>query len=103
MKKAEVYVDGVLAGELQEEKRGQSYIFTYLPEYSGPSVSLEMPLSKSPYLFDRFPPFFEGLLPEGVMLDGLLRQTKLDKNDFLGQLIVVGKDLVGNVTIEGVE
>lgn len=103
MKRAKVFVNGILAGEIQEIERGKKYRFIYLENYKGPSVSLEMPLTQLTYEYDRFPPFFEGLLPEGMMLDGLLRQTKLDRNDLLGQLIAVGGDLVGNVTVEVLE
>lgn len=100
MKRAKVLVNGVLAGEIQEIERGKNYRFIYLEEYKGPSVSLEMPCTQLIYDYDKFPPFFEGLLPEGMMLEGLLRQTKLDRNDLMGQLIAVGGDLVGNVTVE---
>lgn len=34
------------------------------------------------------------------MLEGLLRQMKIDRNDLLTQLITVGGDMVGNVTVE---
>ena len=54
-------------------------------------------------MFDEFPPFFEGLLPEGIQLDALLRQTKIDRNDFFSILLITGKDLVGSVTLEEVE
>lgn len=100
MRKTNVFVNGVLSGELQEIQRGKEYYFVYLESYKGPSVSLEMPITKRVYKFDRFPPFFEGLLPEGIMLEGLLRQTKIDRDDLLSQLIAVGGDMVGNVTVE---
>jgi serine/threonine-protein kinase HipA len=100
MKRAKIFVNGKLAGELQEIEQGKKYRFQYLKEYQGPSVSLEMPLTQLAYEYDRFPPFFEGLLPEGIMLEGLLRQTKIDRHDLLAQLIAVGGDLVGNVTVE---
>ena len=100
MKKANIFVNGVATGELQELKRGKHYRFIYLDEYKGPSVSLEMPTTQLVYEYDRFPPFFEGVLPEGMMLEGLLRQTKIDRSDLLSQLIAVGGDLVGNVTVE---
>ena len=100
MKRAKVFVDGLFAGEIQEIERGKKYRYIYLENYEGPSVSLEMPLAQSIYDYDRFPPFFEGLLPEGIMLEGLLRQTKIDRDNLLGQLIAVGGDLVGNVTVK---
>ncbi len=99
MKKCNVFVNGILAGELQEIERGKKYRFVYLEGFKGPAVSLTMPLNHSEYEFDRFPPFFEGLLPEGVMLEGLLRRTKIDRDDLLSQLIEVGEDMVGNVTV----
>jgi serine/threonine-protein kinase HipA len=103
MRKASVFVDGYLAGELHEMKRGTHYRFVYKEDYKGPSVSLEMPTIARIYEYDCFPPFFEGLLPEGIMLEGLLRQAKIDRNDLLSQLIAVGGDLVGNVTVEGID
>lgn len=99
MRKAEIYIHGILAGELLEEDSG-GYIFHYLESYQGPSVSLTMPLSQRMYSFKQFPPFFEGLLPEGAQLEALLRQEKLDRNDFFGQITTVGNDLVGAITIK---
>ena len=58
-----------------------------------------MPVSRRDHPFDRFPPFFEGLLPEGEMLEGLLRQRKLDREDMFGQLLAVGEEVVGAVTV----
>lgn len=103
MKKAKVFVDGFPAGEIQEIERGKKYLFIYLDGYEGPSVSLEMPLTQAIYEYDRFPPFFEGLLPEGMMLEGLLRHSKIDRYDLLSQLIAVGEDLVGNVTVKALK
>lgn len=103
MKKARVFVDDQLAGELQEVERGKRYCFVYMDHYEGSSVSLTMPTDKKRYEFDHFPPFFEGLLPEGMMLEALLKTAKIDRNDLLTQLITVGQDLVGNVTVEAIE
>ena len=100
MKRAKIFVSGIYAGELQEIEQGKKYRFAYLDGYTGPSVSLEMPTTQLIYEYDRFPPFFEGLLPEGMMLEGLLRYAKIDRGDLMTQLITVGSDLVGNVTVE---
>jgi serine/threonine-protein kinase HipA len=98
MREARVYVQKHFAG-LLEEYAGSKFIFTYAKDYQGLPVSLTMPLDASIYEFDKFPPFFEGLLPEGIMLEALLRKYKLDRNDYFGQLLQVGNDLVGAVTI----
>ena len=99
MRQARVLVHGIEAGVLAELDN-DVYQFIYDDNYNNAPVSLTMPVSKKVYEFERFPAFFEGLLPEGVMLDGLLRKYKLDKNDLFGQLIQVGHDLVGAVTVE---
>ena len=100
MRKARIFVCGRPAGILEDLEPTHKYRFTYASGYDGPPVSLTMPVSPSPYEFDRFPPFFDGLLPEGVMLEGLLRQRKIDARDYFGQLIAVGVELVGAVTAE---
>ncbi len=100
MRRARVLVKGILAGYLTEEARGGPYRFDYETDYDGKAVSLTMPLSQSSYSFEHFPPFFDGLLPEGVMLEGLLRLKKIDQFDYFSQLIAVGQDLVGAVTME---
>lgn len=99
MRTAYVSVHGMKAG-LLHELNGKTYQFIYFNEYHGAPVSLTMPLTNKHYDFDVFPPFFEGLLPEGIMLEALLRKYKIDKNDLFSQLILVGQDVVGAVTIE---
>jgi serine/threonine-protein kinase HipA len=100
MKRAKVFVGSAYAGDLEEIVKGKHYRFTYLEDYGGDSVSLTMPLSQKLYLFDHFPSFFEGLLPEGPMLEALLKRGKIDADDYLEQLIRVGGEMVGNVSVE---
>jgi serine/threonine-protein kinase HipA len=100
MKKAAVLMHGVSAGFLEEITQGKAYAFEYVSEYHGPPISLTMPLETSRYEFDRFPPFFEGLLPEGLALESLLKEKKIDKTDYFEQLLCLGQDLVGAVTVE---
>jgi serine/threonine-protein kinase HipA len=100
MRTAHVYLHGNLAGILKELEAGRQYQFRYLDDYHGPPVSLAMPVRHSPFEFSRFPPFFDGVLPEGAMLEGLLRQRKIDEHDCFSQLIAVGQELVGAVTVE---
>ncbi len=101
MRIARVSVQDRPAGSIIEEERNGGYRFEYLEGYDGPPVSLTMPVGQATYVFDRFPPFFDGLLPEGGQLEGLLRARKLDRDDLFGQLLAVGQDLVGAVTVLG--
>jgi len=100
MRKAKVYNFGIPAGELIEVERGRKYKFVYFESYTGQPISLTMPVKQREYEFDQFPPFFDGLLPEGVQLEALIRQMKIDKNDFFSQIVHVGKDMIGSITVE---
>jgi len=102
MSKARVLVNGIFAGILEKVDENK-YIFIYTEDYQGSPVSLTMPIKNKKYEYEKFPPFFEGLLPEGEMLEALLRKYKLDKKDYFGQLLMVGQDVVGAVTIEEVK
>ena len=98
MRKARIFVHDQWAADLIETDE-KHFILQYLPDYQEESVSLTLPFRKEPYIFDRFPPFFDGLLPEGFQLDALLRQLKIDRKDYFSQLLAVGEDTVGAVTI----
>ena len=100
MRIAKVFVNGIEAGRLEELEFGKRYSFEYIQGYTGGPVSLTIPLSLSRYEYKFFPPFFDGLLPEGYQLDGLLKFKKIDRNDFFSQLLAVGDDMVGNVTVK---
>ena len=99
MRKAEIFMQGVAAGVLEEAAAVGAFRFKYHPEYAGPPISLSMPLATKIFEFDGFPPFFDGLLPEGVMLESLLKKRKLDRHDYFGQLVILGADLVGAITV----
>lgn len=102
MRKAVVYAHGKRAGILTELSPTE-YRFDYDDDYKGQAISLTMPVNEKRFSFDRFPPFFEGLLPEGIMLEGLLRITKIDQKDYFSQLMATGADLVGAVTVAPME
>src|SRR5258706_3278358 len=99
MRKAEIYQQGKLAGILEELDQNR-YRFNYASGYRGQPISLALPVREAPYDFDRFPPVFEGLLPEGPLLEALLRQYKIDKKDMFKQLLTVGEDVVGSLTVK---
>ncbi|MGJ5641531.1 HipA N-terminal domain-containing protein [Formosa sp. S-31] len=102
MRKAIVMIHGNRAGLLTEDS-SNNYYFEYDDNYDGEAISLTMPIDHKKYSYTSFPPFFEGLLPEGVMLEGLLKIAKIDKKDYFSQLIATGNDLVGAVTVKLIE
>ena len=100
MRRAEISMHGVPAGILEEIEAGKKYRFTYFERYIGPAIALTMPVDGKEFIFDRFPPFFDGLLPEGLLLEGLLKHFTIDKFNYLSQLRTVGNGLVGAITVQ---
>ncbi len=99
MRIADVFFKNIMAGQLIQLDDDGKYRFSYAPNYAGPPISVTMPVRSEAYQFDSFPPFFDGLLPEGFQLEALLRRRKIDRNDRFGQLLQVGADTVGAVTV----
>ncbi len=102
MRKANVFMQGKPAGVLEEIEEGKHYRFTYFDDYAGLPISLTMPVRGRTFDFDSFPPFFDGLLPEGVLLEALLKRRKIDRRDYFSQLLAVGENLIGAVTVRDV-
>ncbi len=98
MRQAQITLKNIPAGILEETENGK-FTFCYNDTYQGPPISLTMPTKQKVYLFDSFPPFFDGLLPEGPLLEALLRVKKMDRNDLFSQLLAVGADVVGAISI----
>lgn len=98
-REAIIYMHGKPAGVLREVVYKKQFAFVYEPGYAGPAISLTLPIRQDIYAFEGFPSFFDGLLPEGQQLEGLLKIKKIDRDDLFGQLLIVGGDLVGAVTV----
>ena len=98
LRRAEVFQSRVLAGYLQQEQDGL-WIFEYVDGYDDMPISLTLPVRKEPYTFKEFPAVFDGLLPEGAQLEALLKTHKIDRNDYFKQLVTVGGDLVGSLSV----
>ncbi|MDA0577077.1 MAG: HipA N-terminal domain-containing protein [Verrucomicrobia bacterium] len=98
-RRARILVHGLPAATL-EELEGRRYRLTYDEGYRGPDIARTLPLATRVWELVSFPSFFEGLLPEGDMFESLLRLHKLDRSDLFGQLLAVGRDVVGAVTVE---
>lgn len=98
---AYVYVRDVFTGALKEMDFG--YSFQYDPEYlenpEAPSVSLTLPVKAEPYLSATLFSFFDGLIPEGWLLNIVTQNWKIDPNDRFALLLVACKDCIGCVSI----
>ena len=99
---AYVYVRNIFAGELCETDEGYSFSYDaqYLDSENASAVSLTMPLSSTEYTSKTLFPFFDGLIPEGWLLDIVSRNWKINTKDRFGLLLVACKDGIGNVSIK---
>lgn len=100
MKQAEVYFKDQLAGILTEDENG--YTFSYTAKYveeGGTPISLTMPVSVLPCKSDNMFPFFDGLIPEGWLLDIAQDNWKINPRDRMSLLLACCKDCIGAVGI----
>ena len=102
MRSALVYRNELLAGKLIEDENG--YAFTYDTDYLQSNhlpVSLTLPLTEKPYLSNVLFPFFDGLIPEGWLLDKAQQNWKLNERDRFGLLLACCQDCIGAVSVIG--
>ena len=100
---AYVYVRETFAGTLKETDFGYSFIYDndYLESENPTAVSLTLPIQAQEYTSKTLFAFFDGLIPEGWLLDIVSRNWKIDRKDRFGLLLVACKDPIGNVQIKG--
>ncbi|SNC77648.1 serine/threonine-protein kinase HipA [Hymenobacter gelipurpurascens] len=105
MRKAEVHQHGLLAGHLTQDEQG--YTFVYAPAYlaatAAEPVSLTLPLRAAPYVERVLFPFFDGLIPEGWLLEVAEKNWKLHARDRMGLLLACCRDCIGAVSIHPLE
>ncbi len=103
MRKAKVFYNDNLAGILTENNEGE-YIFQYDIEYiknhSEDFITFTMPVREEPYEENRLFPYFEGLIPEGWLLDIASNSWKINQNDRMGLLLACCRNCIGAVSVE---
>ena len=62
-------------------------------------VSLTLPKREEPYISSTLFPFFDGLIPEGWLLDIVVDNWKIDQRDRFGLLLCACRDCIGAVNI----
>ena len=101
MKRANIFLNDVLAGTLTEDDMG--YEFRYAPDYlkseNAVAVSLTLPLTDQPYRDKVLFPFFDGLIPEGWLLDIAEQIWKISARDRFSLLLACCKDCIGNISV----
>ncbi len=106
MRKANIYYQDDYAGLLVETDDGE-YEFTYDKEYvrNFPDrfLTFTMPVSPKTYCSNRLFPFFEGLIPEGWLLEIASKSWKINQTDKMGLLLACCRNCIGAVSVIPIE
>jgi serine/threonine-protein kinase HipA len=100
-----VFYKSLYAGKIEETDDG--YRFSYDTKYLGRAdaapISVTLPLDAGPFESKTMVPFFDGLIPEGWLLEIAAKNWKLDPRDRMGLLCTVCRDCIGAVSVEGID
>jgi serine/threonine-protein kinase HipA len=102
MRQGIVKYNNELAGILTEHDNGE-YLFVYhvayVKNYPNQFITFNMPVTHNPYRSKRLFPFFDGLIPEGWLLNIAAESWKINQNDRMGLLLACCKNAIGAVSI----
>lgn len=103
MRNASIYYKDHLAGTLRETDDGE-YVFqydeAYIKAYPKDFITFTMPVRLKPYKDKRLFPFFEGLIPEGWLLDIASKNWKINPNDRMGLLLACCQNCIGAISVQ---
>ena len=101
MRKAEIRVNDCAAGVLWQDDEGYHFCYdaAFVSMPDAEAVSLMLPLQAEAYRSNTLFPFFDGLIPEGWLLDVAQRNWKLNPRDRMGLLMACCKDCIGTVSV----
>lgn len=105
MKQAKIYMRSQLAGMLTEDENGYTFVYepSYLQKSDAEAVSLTIPLQEKPFQDKVLFPFFDGLIPEGWLLDIAEITWKIHPRDRMSLLLACCKDCIGAVSVIPIE
>ena len=106
MRSAEIYYKNVLAGLLTETNDGKysfEYTEDYIKIYPKQFLTFTMPVINKKYIDRQLFPFFEGLIPEGWLLDIASKNWKLNPNDRMGLLLACCQNCIGAVSVKQIQ
>ncbi len=100
-RRAKVHLHDEYAGQLAETDSGYSFAYdsNYLTKLDAQAVSKTLPLAQKPYESKVLFPFFDGLIPEGWLLDIAIDNWKINGRDRFGLLLACCKSCIGAVSI----
>ena len=100
-RKAQIQMFNRTAGWLTEDENGYHYVYDslYLRYENAMPVSVTFPLRVEAFSAATLFPFFDGLIPEGWLLEIATNNWKLNQRDRMGLLLVCCEDCIGAVSV----
>ena len=92
-----------MAGIITETNEGEfvfQYDEQYVKEHQKKFITFTMPVTQKLYTDKRLFPFFEGLIPEGWLLNIASENWKINRNDRMGLLLACRRNCIGAVSVE---
>lgn len=106
MRQAKIFYNDIFCGILIETNDGDftfQYNEGYISNYPDQFITFTMPVRGSLYRERRLFPFFEGLIPEGWLLEIASKNWKINRNDRMGLLLACCHNCIGAVSVEPIE
>lgn len=105
MKQAKIFMYDHPAGTLTEDENGYTFVYdpAYLANKNAEPVSLTLPLTDKPFVSNVLHPFFDGLIPEGWLLDIAEKNWKINNRDRMSLLLACCKDCIGAVSVQPIQ
>lgn len=100
-----VFYNNEFCGIISETDEGYQFQYdeNYLKNENPNAVSLTLPLQTEEYKSKTLFPFFDGLIPEGWLLNIAEQNWKINERDRMGLLLNCCQDCIGAVSIENDE
>ena len=101
MKRGKVYIKDVFCGIITESEEGYTFEYdkAYLNMDGATALSPTMPLTDETYVKAMMFPVFDGLIPEGWLLDIAQSSWKIDARDRMSLLLACCKDCIGDIGV----
>ena len=102
MKIGYVYYDEIFAGKIIQDDNNE-FVFEYDDKYfddkNSKAISLTLPKNNKKYTSNILFPFFDGLIPEGYLLEVALKKFNIASNDRMALLLKTCKNPIGIVSV----
>ena len=105
LRSGKVLFKNSLAGVVWQDEDGYGFKYDkdYLQTDGAMPISLTLPLREASYRSKVLFPFFDGLIPEGWLLDITVRNWKINPADRMGLLLTACIDCIGAVSVEPIK